>query len=85
MNYEEAKLHKQELNEKNILDSANLNAFEKSTMGLTPDHVRESKEWKQAKQDFERSFAELRYFNGQYIKTFKKEIQADRRKKRGVI
>ena len=48
---------------------------------MTPDHIRELPEYQKAKQDFDRSFAELRNFNGQYVKMFKKEIQADRRKR----
>ena len=81
MNYEEAKLRKQELEEKNNEHSVRLNTFEKNSLGMTPDHIRELPEYQKAKQDFDRSFAELRNFNGQYVKMFKKEIQADRRKR----
>jgi hypothetical protein len=87
MNYEEAKIYRDKLEEKNNADSVNLKTFDKfgkTNIGLTPDHVKEMPEWKLAKSTFEKSFAELRNFNGWFVKTFKKEIQADRRKKWAV-
>ncbi|PGK51864.1 hypothetical protein CN918_29165 [Priestia megaterium] len=81
MNFEEAKREKKELEESNKIHSAKLNTFEKNAMGMTPDHIRRTSEWQQAKQDFNQSFARLRNFNSWYVKTFKKEIQADRRKR----
>lgn len=82
MNYEEAKAFKQNLEEKNNNDSDNLKAIskqEKTTMGLTPDHIMVLPEWKIAKNAFERSFAELRNFNGWFVKNFKKEYAAEKR------
>ena len=79
MNYQDAKVRKQELDEINNEHSDKLNTFEENSMGLTPDHIRETPEYQKAKQDFDRSFAELRNFNGWFVKTFKKEIQSDRR------
>lgn len=79
MDYQEAKMRKQELEEINSEHSARLNTFDKNHLGMTPDHIRDTSEWKQAKKDFDQSFAELRNFNGWYVKTFKKEIQSDRR------
>jgi len=51
-------------------------------MGLTPDHIRLSPEYRNAKAAFEAAFAALRNFNGKYIKIFKAEIAAERREKR---
>ena len=70
----------------NALDAADkaLKAFDKygkSEMGMTPDFVREMPEWQQAKKEFDKAFAELRNFNGWYVKTFKKEITAERKEK----
>jgi len=48
-------------------------------MGMTPDHVKASPEWKAAKRDYEKANAALRDFNSTYTKRFKKEIQEDRR------
>ncbi|MGV2885953.1 hypothetical protein [Paenibacillus taichungensis] len=84
MTYEEAKSHKQKLEEQNKVDSDKLKVFDiqgKSANGLTPDHVRALPEWKSAKTAFDRSFAKLRDFNGWFVKKFKKEIAADRRER----
>ncbi len=68
------------------LDSADktlksFDSYGKSSFGLTPDHVKAMSEWQQAKADFDRAFAELRAFNGWYMKTFKKEILQERKNK----
>lgn len=84
MTYEEAKACKQVLENKNNNDSDNLKKFDeyRNTIGIVPDHIREIPEYQALKKTFDQSFAELRNFNGWYVKTFKKEIQADRRKRR---
>jgi hypothetical protein len=48
-------------------------------MGLVPDRIRETPEYQTVKKAVDKNFAELRNFNGWFVKTFKKEIQADRR------
>ena len=70
----------------NALDAADkaLKVFDKygkSEMGTTPDFVKEMPEWPQSKKEFDKAFAELRNFNGWYVKTFKKEITAERKEK----
>ena len=70
----------------NALDAADkaLKAFDKygkNQMGMTPEHVKEMPEWQQAKKEYDKAFAELRNFNGWYVKTFKKEIAAERKEK----
>lgn len=85
MTYEEAKLRKQELEDMVDTVGLKLKEFEKygkSSLGTTPDHVREMPEWIIAKKEFDQAFAELRNFNGWFVKTFKKEYVADRNKKR---
>lgn len=47
--------------------------------GLTPDQVKATPEWRQAKAAHESARANLRDYNDWYTKTFKKEIAADRR------
>ncbi|GMX64419.1 hypothetical protein Elgi_36880 [Paenibacillus elgii] len=84
MNYEEAKAYREKLEEKNKDDSNALKEFNKhykSAMGLTPDHVKALPEWKLAKKVCDASFTELRNFNEWFVKTFKKEYAADRRKR----
>lgn len=48
-------------------------------MGLTPDAVRLSPEYRAAKAAFDAAFARERAFNGRYVKQFAKEIRAERR------
>ena len=70
----------------NALDVADkaLKAFDKygkNEIGMTPDFVKAMPEWQQAKIEFDKAFTELRNFNGWYVKTFKKEITAERKEK----
>lgn len=55
--------------------------YGKSPNGLTPDNVKAMPEWQQAKADFDKAFAELRNFNGWFMKNFKKEIKEERKNK----
>jgi hypothetical protein len=82
MNYEEAKLHREELNK--ICDTwgVKLNTFEKGEIGLTPDHIKALPEWKEIKRLYDNSFDELRKFNDYFVKTFKKEYAMERRNRR---
>lgn len=50
---------------------AALNAFPKGHLGLTPDSVKATPEWKAAKQDYERAFSALRAFNAHQYKAVK--------------
>lgn len=56
-------------------------SYGKTEMGLTPDHVKAMPEWQQAKQEYDLAFTQLRDFNCWYVKTFKKEIAAERKEK----
>jgi hypothetical protein len=49
-------------------------------MGMTPEGVRSTSEWKAAKREWDTAFAALRNFNAVYVKRFKREIQQDRRR-----
>jgi len=82
MTYEEARAYKQELEDQNKTYSDILNSFEKYPNGLTPDHIRSSPEWKEARKASENAFSELRDFNAWFVKTFKKEYAAERHNKR---
>lgn len=73
MNFEEAKIKKQELNSINEEHSRKLQQFESNSLGLVSDEIRETEEWKQAKQDFNNSFSELRAFNAWFVKEFRKK------------
>lgn len=43
-----------------------LKVFPRGSMGLTPDHVKLSPEYRAAKGAFDKAFAALRYFNTIY-------------------
>lgn len=73
MTYEEAKAHKQKLNEEVDRYSKILNSFEKGNIGLTPDHIKESPEYKEADKAFKIAFSNLRDFNAWYVKEFMKK------------
>ena len=51
-------------------------------MGLTPDDVKNTPEYRIAKQAMDKAFAELRAFNAVYAKRFKKELAIERKLKR---
>jgi hypothetical protein len=82
MNYLDAVTYKQALYTKNNKASEALKEFDKygkSSMGMTPDHVKSMPQWQAAKLAFDVSFAELRNFNGWFAKTFKAEIKKEPR------
>jgi hypothetical protein len=47
-------------------------------MGLTPDHVKASREYQEARRRFDWDFDSLRKFNVWYVKTFKRELARER-------
>lgn len=79
MTYAEAKQMQETLWQRMTSLGENLNTFPKGPMGLTPDTVKASPEFKLAKRNFNQAFEQLRMFNKFYLKTFKAEIKADRR------
>lgn len=59
--------------------SRTLDAFPKDgPMGMTPEHVRTSPEYRAAKANFNRSFSALRDHNGFMLKHFKSEMKTER-------
>lgn len=50
-------------------------------MGLTPDAIKASEAYQEAKRRFEWDFDNLRKFNAWYVKAFKRELAQARRKK----
>lgn len=59
--------------------SAALKVFPSGPMGITPDAVKFSPEFRAAKSAFDAAFHRLRAFNAEYHRTFKAEILAARR------
>lgn len=81
MNYAIAKTVKAQLEAAETAAGQSLKSFPKGPMGMTPDAVKASPEFKKAYAEYAAAFAALRNFNGMFFKTFKKEIAADRKAK----
>jgi len=84
MDYTEAKKIKAELEAALDVASKTLNAIPgvgSGAMGLTPDAVKFSTEYRVAKTAYEKAFKNMRAFNGWFTKTFKKEYLAERRER----
>ncbi len=79
MNYAIAKQVKAQLESEERQAAEALKAFPKGPMGLTPDSVKATPEWKAAYLAHAAAFQALRKFNGSYFKAFKKEIAAERK------
>jgi hypothetical protein len=56
-----------------------LDAFPKGQIGLTPDSVKATPEWRTAKRAFDQANAASRAFNAWYVKAYKAELAAARR------
>lgn len=80
--FEEAKAAVARLDAGVTRTGSTLDAFPKGPMGLTPDAVRATPEWKKAKQEFDAAFADLRKFNAMFAKIFAKELRAERNTRR---
>ena len=52
-------------------------------MGLTPDNVKFSPEYRSAKAAFDHAFANLQAFNKRYVKEYRKELMSQKRAKYG--
>lgn len=83
MTFEEAKMKREEMETRHQPDYDRIKEYDKyrNGIGLIPDHIRTTEEYQAVKKACDRNFAELRSFNGWFVKTFKKEIQAERNKK----
>jgi len=82
MTFAEAQAKADELWNASTATGRALAAFPTGPMGLTPDAVRATPEWKAAYAANESAMTALRDFNGPYTKKFKKEIIAARDAKR---
>lgn len=82
MTYEQAKALKSRLEASCEDASRALNAIPgigSGPMGLTPDHIKESRKYRLAKRTFDISFQTLREFNAVFTRSFRKEITSERR------
>ena len=88
MDYEEAKKHKAFLEEKTIHHSRELNklpGINSGSMGMTPENIKQSPEYKLHKQGYATAHEQLRKFNQTFTKQFKKEYADERAAKRKIL
>ena len=78
MTYEQAKAHQEALFAASKAAGDVLRAYPKGPMGLTPDEVKASPQWRAERAASDRAFAEARDFNAWLVKTFAREYRAER-------
>lgn len=84
MTYSEAKAYRDQLEAELNRLSAILNSFpHDGPMGLTPDHVKLSPEYRAAKSAWDLQFHKLRTFNGAFTREFRAELKLERDAKYG--
>jgi hypothetical protein len=84
MNFIDATKIYNELNLATDNASKALKVFPKGAMGLTPDNVRATPEYKAARMAYDAANAKSRVFNTLYNKAFKKELSELRRARRTI-
>jgi len=82
--FKSALTHKQILESNVTATSTALQSFKASgAMGLTPDAVKFSEAFKQAKENYNQAAKTLKDFNGPFLKIYKKEYVTWRAQQRG--
>ena len=79
MTYEQAKQQRDELDANYRAAGDALKTYPRLANGLTPNAVRTSPAYRNDKAVCDAAFAALRAFNKGYVKTFNKEIKAEKR------
>ena len=77
MTYEEFKQLKAIQDERTDEADDLIKLFENGPNGLTPDHIKQSEQWKNAYYGFRREFKKTRELNQLGNRLFKKEIRRD--------
>lgn len=85
MTYEMYKQAAAQLDARVSATSAALKKFPRGVMGLTPDAVKATPEWQQAKRAYSLAFEQSRKFNAFFVKNYKKEIAAERNERRAAL
>lgn len=81
--FEEAKAELALIENEMAAAGAVMRTFPSGAMGLPPESVRLSPEYRAAKARTDKAFARLRAFNAVYVKKFAKELRAERAKRYG--
>jgi hypothetical protein len=82
--YEESLQIKQNLEKELKISEQNINRISgesKNSMGLTPDNIKNTPEWKKAYDEVNQKFNNLKKFNEIFTSAYKKEIAYDRKKR----
>lgn len=58
-----------------------LRQYPRGLMGLTPDHIKATAEWRKARLVYQRAADDLRAFSAAYANVFRKEIRLARRQR----
>lgn len=84
MNYEEAKIQKEVLDNKVTELSSKLNGYNKyrNELGLIPNHIKELEAFKIISNEYQVAFKRLQEFNKWFIKEYKKEYNKERLERR---
>lgn len=85
MEYEQYRGLKEALQLEVSQTSKAMRAFPRGPMGLTPDDVRASAEYQDARRKSDTAFERLRKFNGTYVKQFKRQDALALEEKRRLI
>ena len=83
--FQSALAHKLRLEQAYSDASKAMQDFPKGEMGLTPDTVRASVEFRAAKSRLDSAFSALKAFNSQFLKRFKREYRAFLHSKRPTL
>lgn len=62
--------------------SDKLNAYPKSALGLTPDHIKATAQWQAERKACDLAFNALRNYNRSFTKAYAHELRAERKAKR---
>lgn len=82
MTFDQAKAKQDQLNAVCDKASSDLNKYPVGPMGLTPDSVKASPEWRRDQANFEIAFKALQTYNKWFCKRWKKELSAFRQQQR---
>jgi hypothetical protein len=86
MTFEEANAKASELWDASTQATLALDAISGGgAMGLTPDAVKETAEWRELRAESAAAFQRLRTFNAWYVRTFKRELAAERAARYGRV
>jgi hypothetical protein len=78
MTYDQAKQERDRIEHARKQASQALDAFPRLPNGLTPDDVKQSPAYREAKAKADALFAQLQAFNTHFVKTYKADIRRER-------